>query len=323
MQQDAKAALAGHTQFDPAIFDEATLLLNRLSLDRFCVHATKNGNHPDPFAKIVVAGSIRSLGHSPWLFGAEPEGVFGAMLYYFVTLCEGVLFPNLQPFVDLAEQSGLKGPQSKKTGKFYELDNAREDFGPALHFLSTAAAGVFAPDAQKIANAIQEFNSERIHKLRNSIAHFKFLFEFKFVDADVLWKQNPNLPQDKALQALALNRFQEMKRILGLTNAQAVPGRDSSKFANPDESKVFYEEDLEKSISSNSRQLTFVEVMALVDKVERFAMSISFAFLQMAAKRESDQTIKRTACPCGEGAVLTLPTATAATCSACGKSLAI
>jgi hypothetical protein len=299
--------------FQPALFAEAALLLRRVTTTTFCDHAVQILNSPDPNELLPIAAGIRDLARSDLLFIAEPHGTMGSMLLYMVSLCEGVIMPQLQILIELCAQEGHKGAIDRR-GRFFELDQARSKFGPAIKFLATHGGAVLTA-APTLFSYLQRFDSDHLSAFRNAAAHARFKTVTVGIDVnDDATYAALSRSQRESATAILERTF----KFLGLRGGATLP-----MIPDRDNSGVRYEEKLGKPITQASRFRSLKEVRALMQDLEHFGFSMLFAWLETGTALQKAGTIKMGAHSCGEGTfAVPAPTATT-TCPACGATIVL
>lgn len=308
MATKSETELAKSPVFDAKLFSEALALFQRIPAPAYCTRAQELLSQPDPQEKMNVTGGIRQLSTSTFVFAAEPEGILASTLYYFVSLCEGVVMPQLQELIELAVAEGHKGPMVN--GKYRELERARENFGPAMSFLATHADGTLLPAAPNLTAQLKSLHADRASNFRNAIAHYSFKLEIETTDvnSDPLFQAAARV----AGEGFIAQAFERTCKLLRLTPSVKLP-----RVADPSLSRIRYEEQLGKQLSSTSRVRTFKETRELISAVERLGYSMLFAHVERGAELAAKGEIKSYVCPCGYGAIVVLATEKTATCPAC------
>lgn len=300
--------LEGLPVFDRTIFDEALELYGRLSVERYCSYAITLLNGPSVEERLRSAAGVRALSNSVLLYSTQAEGVISAMLYYLVALCEGLIMPHARPLIALACEEGNTGPI--KNGKPVEAEKAEAKFGLALRFLATHAQPSFLPAAPTIARAFRDHDNDRLSKLRNSIAHFKFRFEIVGSRLDDL----PQIKDNPTLRELGLTVLEFSTQLLGF------PVSERGVYADPEESLLRYEEDLARPLTTASRTRTFRDVRRLIPQLEKFAFSLAIAYVRVGGRFQKAGLMKLGQCGnCKEGVVAAPRSVLVIDCPACGK----
>jgi hypothetical protein len=238
------------------------------------------------------------------------DGLVSLSLFYLVSICEGVLMPHLQPLVTLCEQQGHKGPLNN-SGKYGDLEAAKKDFGPAIKFLATHGRPVFVSGSLAVGNRLEEYERDKLSRLRNSIAHFNFRLEI--VRTNINIKDEPGFPKDPKQAALFEALYEGYVKSLHIHNPHRGQIVDSAK------SVVRWEGALGKPVTKSSSSASFKAMRDTVGQVEAFAFSLAFAFLDAGSKFGSALVVG--ACQtCKEGYVVATASETHATCPACGTT---
>ncbi|WP_438008630.1 hypothetical protein WME89_07945 [Sorangium sp. So ce321] len=294
---------------DQGLLEEATRLYGRLSVERYCEYATALLNGPKIEDRLAPAAGIRALSNSLLLYTTEAEGVISAMLYYLVTLCEGLIMPHVQPLIALAIDSGHKGPRAAN-GRYDDAERAQKNFGPAIKFLATHAQSALTHDAPRLAQVFRDYDLDGLSKLRNSIAHFKFRFEIVRVRLDKV----PELAANPLLHHMGQKALELMARLLKL------PVSLDGTYADASKSLIRYEEKLDRPLTQSSRARTFQDVRRLVPDLEKLAFSLAFAYIETGTAFQKRGVIKLGECGhCKEGMVAAPATVLTVPCPACGE----
>lgn len=309
MSKSFLTTLDGHPSFNKVVFQEALTLVSLLPPDVICRHALKYSNCPTAADRLAASTGVRSLSSSSFLFRAEPEGTMASLLFYLVSLCEGVLMPILQLFITLAEIEG-------HTGTKKDLKAARKHFGPAISLLAGPGQASLASRAPEIAARLTKFHESHLSDFRNSVAHFKFFLDLSMKSFNEVVKES-NLPEQSHLQLYKF--FVASKNMLGIPPH---PNRSDDMLIDMDKSIVRYEESLNRPITYQSRCLTFQEAVDYIYEIEKFAYSCSFAEVEHGANLQAARIIKSTACSKCSATRIWAPAAEMrATCPGCDSAV--
>jgi hypothetical protein len=306
------SALRGLPYFDEATYLEAVVLYSRLTLENYCRHATELLNGPTVNRLIDATAGLRAVANSITVYSASPDGLIPLSLFYFVNLCEGLLMPHLQPMVTLCEEQGHVGPVAARSGQHEELKKAKTDFGPALKFLAAHGEPIFAASAPAIGNRLKDYDAVRLSQLRNSVAHFNFRLEI----VRTHYKDDPAFPKDARLRVVAEAMLQSFLKALRIHNPHGGQIVDMKK------SMLRWEGSMGKLLTNASAAISFHDVRTMVEKLESFAFSLVFAFVEAGASFGSKLIIGMCAA-CNEGHVVVPATETQATCPACRATHAL
>ena len=312
MSEQNATQLDGHSSFDIIVYQEARALVKNLAPLEVCRDARLASNCPSALHKMTASAGIRALGSSNFLFRAEPEGTMAALLFYFVSLCEGVMMPALQLFITLAENEGNVG--SKK-----ELKEARANFGPAIKLLANSGQTSLLGKAPTIAKRLVDYHNDGLAMFRNSIAHFRFFLDVELKDfAEEANKSK--LPWPFSIETL-FKAFLHFKEML---NIPPKPNRPNNMIIDMKSSMVRYEEQSNRPITHNSRALSFEAATDYIFKVARFAYSCLFARLEHSASLEKTGIIKSMICPqCKVVKILVPLRESQGSCPGCDKILSM
>lgn len=291
--------------FDEAIYAEATPLYGELSIERYCLYATRLLNSPSIRNHIETSAGIRAVCNSFPVFASSQDGLMSISLFYLVALCEGILMPHLQPLVSLAEEKGYRGPRNA-SGRFLDLERAKKDFGPAISFLAGPAAPLFV-SAPILAKRIAAYEQEQLSRLRNCIAHLNFRLEVVRTDL----RDSSGFPSDPILAKATEAGFKVISEIIGIHNPH------ERKIVDVEKSLVRYEGALAKPVTKSSAARTLKDMREYVDSLEKFAFTLALAYLD-ACRVFGKRLFSGTCTHCHEGFVAVPATEPQATCPACG-----
>lgn len=292
--------------YDEKFHAEAVALYGQLSLESYCRHSIKLLNGPTLQNHIETSAGIRAVCNSLPVLAASPDGVMPVSLFYLVAMCEGILMPHLQPMVTLAEEKGLRGPAGKG-GAFPALENAKQDLGPAITFLATHAAPMFNPHAVNVGKRIEQYDQEKLSRLRNSIAHLSFRLEVVRTDL----KDAADFPAHPSASALVERGFDAFSAVMQIHNPH------KRKVVDMDKSLVRYEAAIGKVLTKNSISKTFKELRDYAEALERFVFTLALAYLD-ASRVFGARLFSGTCASCGEGFVAVPAVESHAECPACG-----
>ncbi len=160
---------------------------------------------------------------------------------------------------------------------------------------------------------ILAYESSKLSKFRNSIAHFNYRLETATTDL----KDDPNFPKDPVQAALIENLARITLASLKIHNNKA----QDLKVVDVNSSRVRYEENLGGVVSKNSKSMTFQEVRELTQTLEAFVFSLAYAFVEAGCVLQRKKQIRLGVCNrCDEGHLTEVTSVASGECPSCGHS---
>jgi len=288
--------------FDAALYVEVVDLYTRLRPGEYAEHSTPLLNVPTLDDRLSTSAAIRALGNSHVVHYLLPTAVTVARLYYLVAFLEGVVMPQLQLLGVICEQDGHFAAGKSRKDHFANL-------GPALTFLS-GAGWPSLRSAPKLIGELTWAETEKIPKLRNAVAHFRF----RLHEATKPASEIQSVRDIGGVAEVGLHLMSGLARLLGF------PPFDRTRIPDYEHSSIQYEDDLRRAITRASRDRSYTEVRSIVERVERLGLTMLIACVSVGSIMQEEGRLKLGQCnACDEGIVAGEPGATV-TCPACTKT---
>jgi hypothetical protein len=155
-----------------------------------------------------------------------------------------------------------------------------------LAFLAGPATTTALHSAPGAPPEITWASNEKVPQLRNSVAHFRFRLDEAIQAADDI----PSIQALGRLTALGLHTFGVLAKLLRL------PPFDAKRIPDYEKSSVHYEENLNRPLLPTSKRRTYPEVKKIVERAERFGMSLLFAFIDVGVVHQEEGRLQLGEC---------------------------